>query len=118
MKNSGSKNNREQQSVKSEPVAPVASVVSNQRSPVDKEVKKEYQKNKTRFQQIEEKLAQLNKGKAELEQLMASPDGYSNKDKFHQTEIAYKNITSELATLNKEYEIVFEKVMELEEKMG
>ena len=118
LKNSGSKNNREQQSVKSEPVAPVASVVSNQRSPVDKEVKKEYQKNKTRFQQIEEKLAQLNKGKAELEQLMASPDGYSNKEKFHQTEIAYKNITSELVTLNKEYEIVFEKVMELEEKMG
>jgi ATP-binding cassette subfamily F protein 3 len=118
LKNSGSKNNREQQSVKSEPVAPVASVVSNQRSPVDKEVKKEYQKNKTRFQQIEEKLAQLNKGKVELEQLMASPDGYSNKEKFHQTELSYKNITSELVTLNKEYEIVFEKVMELEEKMG
>jgi ATP-binding cassette, subfamily F, member 3 len=117
MKNSGSKSNREQ-SVKSEPVAPVAPVVSNQRAPVDKEVKKEYQKNKTRFQQIEEKLAQLNKGKAELEQLMASPDGYSNKEKFHQTEIAYKNITSELVSLNKEYEIVFEKVMELEDKMG
>jgi ATP-binding cassette subfamily F protein 3 len=117
MKNSGSKNNREQ-SVKNEPVASVAPVVSNQRAPVDKEVKKEYQKNKTRFQQIEEKLAQLNKGKAELEQLMASPDGYSNKEKFHQTEIAYKNISSELVTLNKEYEIVFEKVMELEDKMG
>ena len=115
LKNSGSKR---EQSVKSEPVAPVAPIVSNQRTPVDKEVKKEYQKNKTRFQQIEEKLAQLNKGKAELEQLMASPDGYSNKEKFHQTEIAYKNITSELVTLNKEYEIVFEKVMELEEKMG
>ena len=117
LKNSGSKNNREQ-AVKSESVAPVSPILSNQRSPVDKEVKKEYQKNKTRFQQIEEKLAQLNKGKAELEQLMASPDGYSNKEKFHQTEIAYKNITSELVTLNKEYEIVFEKVMELEEKMG
>ena len=115
LKNSGSKR---EQSVKSEPVALVAPIVSNQRTPVDKEVKKEYQKNKTRFQQIEEKLAQLNKGKAELEQLMASPDGYSNKEKFHQTEIAYKNITSELVTLNKEYEIVFEKVMELEEKMG
>ena len=115
LKNSGSKR---EQSVKSEPVAPVAPIVSNQRTPVDKEVKKEYQKNKTRFQQIEEKLAQLNKGKAELEQLMASPDGYSNKEKFHQTEIAYKNITIELVSLNKEYEIVFEKVMELEDKMG
>ena len=85
---------------------------------IDKELKKEYQKNKSRFQQIEEKLAQLNKGKADLEALMASPDNYANKEKFHQTEASYKKLTGELATLNKEYEIVFEKVMELEEKMG
>jgi ATP-binding cassette subfamily F protein 3 len=59
--------------------------------------KKEYQKNKNRFQQIEEKLAQLNKNKTELESLMASPDGYSNKEKFHQTELSYKKVTDELA---------------------
>jgi ATP-binding cassette subfamily F protein 3 len=49
---------------------------------------------------------------------MASPDSYSNKEKFHQTETAYKKVSNELEALNKEYEIVFEKVMELEEKMG
>ena len=87
-------------------------------SPVDKELKKEYQKHKNRFQQIEEKLAQLNKRKAELEAVMASPDAYSNKDKFQQTENEYKKITGELSALDKEYETVFEKVMELEEKMG
>ncbi|MES2430850.1 MAG: ATP-binding cassette domain-containing protein [Bacteroidota bacterium] len=87
-------------------------------APVDKELKKEYQKNKNRFQQIEEKLAQLNKRKLELEATMASPDSYSNKEKFQQTESEYKKITTELDTLNKEYEVVFEKVMELEEKMG
>ncbi|MEO5894024.1 MAG: ABC-F family ATP-binding cassette domain-containing protein [Ferruginibacter sp.] len=91
---------------------------SSNNSPVDKELKKEYQKNKNRFQQIEEKLAQLNKDKAGLEQLMASPDNYANKEKFHQTETSYKKVTGELAALNKEYEVVFEKVMELEEKMG
>ncbi|MBC7889048.1 MAG: ATP-binding cassette domain-containing protein [Ferruginibacter sp.] len=85
---------------------------------VDKDLKKEYQKNKNRFQQIEEKLAQLNKGKADLELLMASPDNYANKEKFHQTEVSYKKVTDELSDLNREYEIVFEKVMELEEKMG
>jgi ATP-binding cassette subfamily F protein 3 len=116
-KNTEQKNNKEQ-TTKKEPVAEFTATVTQQRSPVDKEVKKEYQKNKTRFQQIEEKLAQLNKGKAELEQLMASPDSYANKDKFHQTETSYKKVTEELTTLNKEYEIVFEKVMELEEKMG
>ena len=53
-----------------------------------------------------------------LETSMASPDGYANKNKFQQTETDYKLVTAELISLNKEYEIVFEKVMELEEKMG
>ena len=95
-----------------------AEVVVAPRLPVDKELKKEYQKNKTRFQQIEEKLAQLNQRKIALEAAMASPDNYANKDKFQNTETDYKAVSSEINLLNKEYEIVFEKVMELEEKMG
>ncbi len=110
--------NIKEQPAKKETIVETAATVTQQRSPVDKEVKKEYQKNKTRFQQIEEQLAQLNKKKGELEITMASPDSYSNKDKFHQTESSYKKVMEELVTLNKEYEIVFEKVMELEEKMA
>ena len=49
---------------------------------------------------------------------MASPENYANKDKFQQTETAYKTLTNDLQQANKEYETVFEKVMELEEKMG
>ena len=110
--------NIKEQPAKKEIVVETAATITQQRSPVDKEVKKEYQKNKTRFQQIEEQLAQLNKKKVELEITMASPDNYSNKEKFHQTESSYKKVMEELVTLNKEYEIVFEKVMELEEKMA
>ena len=84
----------------------------------DKELKKEYQKNKNRFQQIEEKLAELNKQKITLEAAMASPEAYANKEKFQQTEADYKKVAASLQDLNKEYEIVFEKVIELEEKMG
>jgi len=118
LRNNTSKNNNNKEQAPQKEVAPAPQTANNQRSPVDKEIKKEYQKNKTRFQQIEEKLAQLNKTKSGLELLMASPDGYANKDKFHQTETDYKKVTNELESLNKEYEIVFEKVMELEEKMG
>ena len=85
--------------------------------PVDKELKKELQKYKNRFQQIEEKIAQLTKRKAELEAAMALPDSYTNKNKFQQTETDYSKTTAELASLNKEYEVVFEKVMELEDKL-
>jgi ATP-binding cassette, subfamily F, member 3 len=110
--------NTKEQSVKKETATETQPVITQQRNPVDKEVKKEYLKNKTRFQQIEEQLAQLNKKKTDLETAMASPNGYSDKDKFHQTETDYKKVTEQLSALNKEYEIVFEKVMELEEKMG
>ena len=96
--------------------APVQQPVQN--THIDKELKKEYQKHKNRFNQLEEKIAQLNKQKIELEAAMAAPDSYNNKDKFHQTETSYNKVTAELSTLNKEYEVVFEKVMELEEKMN
>jgi ATP-binding cassette subfamily F protein 3 len=117
VKNAPAKTEKEP-ALKNEPAVAGNLEVNHQKGPVDKEVKKEYQKNKNRFQQIEEKLAQLNNSKVELEQSMASPDSYTNKEKFHQTELAYKKVIEELAILNKEYEIVFEKVMELEEKMG
>ena len=116
-KNADPKNNKEK-TLKKEIVTEVMPTVTHQRSPVDKDIKKEYQKNKTRFQQIEEKLAQLNQRKTSLEALMTSPDNYADKDKFQQTEKDYKSVTAELDALNKEYETVFEKVMELEEKMG
>ena len=116
-KNTDTRSNKEQPA-KNETVTQAAPAISHQRNPVDKDVKKEYQKNKNRFQQIEEKLAQLNKDKISLEAQMASPDNYANKNMFHQTETAYKKVTTELTDLNKEYEVVFEKVMELEEKMG
>ena len=48
---------------------------------------------------------------------MALPDSYTNKNKFQQTETDYSKTTAELVSLNKEYEVVFEKVMELEDKL-
>jgi ATP-binding cassette, subfamily F, member 3 len=95
-------------------------VVTNteQRSSIDKELKKEYQKQKNRFQQLEEKIAQLNKKKTELEAGLAAPEIYNDKTKFVKTEADYKTTATELTQLNAEYEVVFEKVMELEEKMA
>ena len=89
VKNAPAKTEKEP-ALKNEPAVPGNLEVNHPKGPVDKEVKKEYQKNKNRFQQIEEKLAQLNNSKVELEQSMASPDSYTNKEKFHQTELAYK----------------------------
>jgi len=95
-----------------------AAAVNENRGSIDKELKKEYQKQKNRFQQLEEKIAQLNKKKTELEAALASPEIYNDKNKFVKTETDYKTTTTELVKFNAEYEVVFEKVMELEEKMG
>ena len=69
---------------------------------------------KNQFKQLEEKVNKLKASKSELEQQLATPDVYGDKSKFLAVETAYKNATQELDAVNKEYEIVFEKIMELE----
>ncbi|MBL7724901.1 MAG: ATP-binding cassette domain-containing protein [Chitinophagaceae bacterium] len=82
---------------------------------IDKEKKKELQKVQKQFQQLEEQIAKLNAKKAELEASLADPGTYSDKTKFIEAETAYKKAGSELDALNKQYEKVFERIMEMEQ---
>jgi ATP-binding cassette subfamily F protein 3 len=84
---------------------------------IDKDLKKEHQKIQKQFQQIEERIASLNQQKDKLETALASPEIYSDKTKFIQAETDYQSIASDLQTANAEYESVFEKLMELENKI-
>ena len=90
---------------------------NNQTNSIDKELKKELTRQKNLFKQLEEKIADLTKKKTQLEIDLASPDVYGDKNKFQQTEAAYKTNADELKKANADYEIVFEKLMELEEKI-
>ncbi|MDP4150085.1 MAG: ABC transporter ATP-binding protein, partial [Bacteroidota bacterium] len=83
-------------------------------APIDKEAKKELQKQQRLFQQLEEKIASLTKRKNELEASLSDPSTYSDKNKFVQTEADYQKAASELERSNQQYEQVFEKIMELE----
>jgi ATP-binding cassette, subfamily F, member 3 len=85
---------------------------------IDKELKKELQKHKNRFTELETKIATITKAKTELENDLAKPDILADRSKFVVAEKAYNDALLELDILNGEYETVFEKVMELEEKMG
>ena len=85
-------------------------------SPINKEHKKELQKQQKIFQQLEEKVALLTKQKNELEAALTDPATYSDKQKFLQAETLYNKAAAELDQLNKEYEQVFEKIMELESR--
>lgn len=90
---------------------------SGTRNNADKELKKEHQKQKNRFNQLEEKIAGLTDKSRELEAALAKPEVYSNKEKFNAAEKAYRESTDELARMNAEQERVFEQLMLLEEKL-
>lgn len=83
---------------------------------IDKEAKKELQKTQKQFQQLEESIAGLIKQKAAFEAALIDPAIYSDKQKFLEAETAFKKAAVELQNLNSEYEKIFEKIMELEQK--
>ena len=87
-------------------------------APINKEHKKELQKQQKIFQQLEEKIAVLTKQRAELEAALTDPATYSDKQKFLQAESSYNKAALELEQLNKQYEQVFEKIVELEAKQN
>jgi len=86
-------------------------------SAINKDLKKELQKQQKHLLQVEEKISLLDKQKAGYEEKLSSPSTYADKSKFIETETMYKKISDELAALNVEYEKLFEKVMELESKI-
>ncbi|HEU4607456.1 MAG TPA: ATP-binding cassette domain-containing protein, partial [Chitinophagaceae bacterium] len=96
---------------------PVPNQAATPNVPINKELKKEYQKQQKAFQQLEARLAQVQEKKGTLEGMLGNPQIYADKDKFVQTENEYKTISQELIRLNREYEQAFEKMMELEASM-
>ncbi|MEJ0101046.1 MAG: ABC transporter C-terminal domain-containing protein [Bacteroidota bacterium] len=72
------------------------------------------QKQQRIFQQLEERLAELNKKKTTIESAMADPAIYADKNKFIQTENDYKATNDEIFRLSKQYEEIFEKIIALE----
>jgi len=91
---------------------------SQTNAPINKETKKELQKQQKVFQQLEDKIATITKQKKELEAALTDPATYSDKQKFLQAESSYNKTSSELEELNKQYEQVFEKIVELESKQN
>ncbi|MFC0774673.1 ATP-binding cassette domain-containing protein [Terrimonas alba] len=84
--------------------------------PINKEAKKELQKQQRIFQQLEEQIAALNTKKAVLESSLSDPATYSDKNKFLQAETEYKKAAEELERLNAQYEKTFELIVSLEVK--
>lgn len=105
---------KEKQAAPAPVAVPPAPVSSKPQGPINKELKKELQKQQRIFQQLEEKLEQVKRQKQQLDDALALPETYADKNKFVQTETEHKRVSEELKRLEKEYEQVFEKLMELD----
>ena len=95
--------------------APVVAAPVN--TPINKEQKKELQRQQKLFQELEERIASLTKQRAQQEASLADTSTYSDRSKFVEAESAYKRTSEELEKANKQYEQVFEKIMELEKAL-
>jgi ATP-binding cassette, subfamily F, member 3 len=104
------------------PVAPVEKPVtvvekSSANRAINKEQQKELQKQQRLFSQLEEKIARAAEQKKLLENALGDPKIYSEKQAFTNAELAYKKQEQELAVLNKEYESIFDRILQLEKEI-
>jgi ATP-binding cassette, subfamily F, member 3 len=83
-------------------------------APINKEAKKELQRQQKLFQQLEENISAQSAQKNQLQLALSAPETYSDKKKFAHAEMEYKKAVEALNLLNKQYEAVFEKIVELE----
>ncbi len=103
---------------KKETPAVAAPAAPANRGPINKDLQRELQKEQKQLAKLEETINQFNAEKTRLEAALTAPEIYADKDKFLQTETAYNKVKADLAAANTAYEKAFDKVMELEEKMG
>jgi len=81
-------------------------------------LKKEFQKQQKLLQKLEDEINKLKQDTAVLEAKLADPSFYSNRNEFLKVDEQYRQHTTKLALLNKDYDKSFEQVMELEEKLA
>lgn len=103
--------------VKETPKPVVEMPVSKPAQPINKELQKELQKHQRKLAQVETDLNKAQEEQKQIELDLANPDTYTNAAKFAELETAYKAVKNSIAELNQNYEALFEKVMELENKV-
>ena len=81
---------------------------------LDRDQKKELQRLQKQFTRLEEDINKLNTTKTTIETDLGNPSIYADVKKFQQLETEHKNILQKISVAEKEYEVLFEKIMELE----
>lgn len=86
--------------------------------PLNRELQRELQKQQKRLGNLEAEINSAKATKIRLENALSAPENYTDKSKFATAESEYNKAVQALKTLNNEYELVFEKVLEMEAQVG
>ena len=82
-----------------------------------REMKREFLNLQKKVKKIEDELADSNQKKQLLETELANHEIFTNKEKFAEAEKAYQNMLYHISRLDKQYEKLFEEVIEKEEAL-
>ncbi|MEO7561275.1 MAG: ABC-F family ATP-binding cassette domain-containing protein [Ferruginibacter sp.] len=108
--------------VKAEPLPAKKTIQSNPHSlssnnpqtSINATSKNELVKLQKQFTRLEEDINKLDIEKTNLEAELGKPENYSDKNNFIKLELAYKNNQQKISIASKEYEILFERIIQLE----
>jgi ATP-binding cassette subfamily F protein 3 len=81
-------------------------------------LKNDYQKQQKLFEKIEKEFEEIKAKQSAAENQLADPQVYSDRNKFQEAEKQLKQIQQQFKSVQATYESAFEKLMEMEEKMG
>lgn len=84
---------------------------------INKEAKKELQKQQRIFKELESRITGLQADKSSLEAALSAPGIYAEKQQFLKMEDRYRETLTQLESASREYETIFEKILELEAAM-
>ncbi|MEO6869411.1 MAG: ABC-F family ATP-binding cassette domain-containing protein [Ginsengibacter sp.] len=89
-----------------------------QARPENNHLLKDLTKFKKEFAQLEELISKGNNEKDLLEKNLAMPEIYADAKKYAEAEAAYRKKSTELEVKNKQYELLFEKILDIESKIN
>jgi ATP-binding cassette subfamily F protein 3 len=97
---------------------PVAAPKPKPAGPINKDLQKELQKEQRKLEKLEADISKAKQEEQRLEAVLGDPSNYADHSKFAVIESDYKKAKSAREQLDKQYETVFEKVMELESQVN
>ncbi|MBV9986948.1 MAG: ATP-binding cassette domain-containing protein [Chitinophagaceae bacterium] len=90
---------------------------ANPQQPINKELQKELQKEQRRLEKLEADLNKAKENQSKLEAALGDPANYADRSKFVTIETDYQKAKMARESLEKEYEKLFERVLDLETQL-